>query len=211
MKKPDLKIALPVGRMLKVVLPFLGRAGLAFSDPGDSKRLSIPSADGSAEALLVRSSDVPAYVAHGAADLGIVGKDVLWETQESLDDLYELRDLGFGACRLVVASPGGKRPSAPVWRVATKYPRTAERIFAAAARPVEIIKLYGSVELAPITGIADVIVDLVETGSTLKANGLEIIDEIESSSARLVANRVAYKIRFAAVKAFLDRLDPLLA
>lgn len=186
-------------------LEMLSPLGVRFPGIGDSKKLRIPDAGGSLEALSVRAADVPTYVANGAADVGIVGKDVLWENVECEDDLYELLDLGFGMCRLVIASPGGARPAGAVWRVATKYPNCARLAFQRMARPIEIIKLYGSVELAPLTGIADVIVDIVETGRTLEANSLKVIEELGVSTARLIANRAAYKQRSIAVRAFTDQ------
>lgn len=206
-----LRIALPKGRIFAEMLALLARLGHTFPGIESTKALSVKSADGALEALAVRSADVPTYVAYGAADLGAVGKDVLWEFDDYDAALYELLDLGFGKCRLVAASPGGVIPTDPVWRVATKYPRTAERAFQKRGRPVEIVKLYGSVELAPQAGIADIIVDLVETGSTLAANGLKIIEEIDRSSVRLIANRVSYKIGAESVRGMARRIEAALA
>ncbi len=205
-----IKIALPKGRIFTEMLSILARLGYEFPGIEATKALSVLSADGRLEALAVRSADVPTYVAYGAADLGVVGKDVLWEFNDFDASLYELLDLGFGRCRLVAASPGGVIPSYPVWRVATKYPLSAERAFQKRGRPVEIVKLYGSVELAPQAGIADIVVDLVETGSTLAANGLKVIEEIDSSSARLIANRVAYKINAEPLRTLTDRIEAAL-
>lgn len=189
----QLKIALPKGKMFDDAIAFFEKRGHRFPAV-ESRSLSIKSTDGRIEAYLVRSADVPAYVAYGAADIGIVGKDVLWEFDDFNSNLYELLDLGFSKCRLVSASPGGRVPDLPIWRVATKYPVSTERAFQERGRPCEIVKLYGSVELAPQVGLADVIVDLVETGGTLAANGLKIIEELDVSTARLIANRVSWKV-----------------
>lgn len=190
-----LKIALPKGRMFSEMVSLLNARGHIFPEIEKSRSLSVISEDGRLEAFVVRSADVPAYVANGAVDIGVVGKDVLWEFEDLDSSIYELLDLGFSRCRLVIASLSGVIPDTPIWRVATKYPVITERVFQAKGRPVEIIKLYGSVELAPQVGLSDVIVDLVETGSTLKANGLEVIEEIGWSTARLVANRVSWKTK----------------
>lgn len=202
-----IKIALPKGRMLEESLKLFALLGVEFPGIQETKKLTVPSADGAIDALIVRSQDVPTYVAQGAADLGVVGQDVLWESGELTDEIYDILDLGFGRCRLVVASPGGRRPDTPVWRVASKYPTLTERVFQQSGRPVEVIKLYGSVELAPQTGIADVIVDIVETGSTLKANRLEVIDEIATSTGRLIANRVSYAAKNKQISELIKRIE----
>jgi ATP phosphoribosyltransferase len=156
--------------------------------------------------LIVRPADVPTYVEHGAADVGIVGKDVLLE-QDS--DVYEPLDLGFGACRIAVAAFRGQtardRLSSKI-RVATKYPKITERYFNQRGVPVEIIKLYGSIELAPIVGLADRIVDLVETGNTLKAHGLVETECIARSTARLIVNRASLKLKHEAIAELLKNL-----
>ncbi len=193
--------------MLETMAERLARLGFAFPDLASTRSLRVASACGRLEALVVRSNDVPTYVGYGAADLGVVGKDVLEEQDDGEPRLYELLDLGFGACRLIVATPGGARPEGPVWRVATKYPNVAERHFQSQGRPVEIIKLYGSVELAPLTGLADAIVDLVETGSTLAANGLSVIETILGSTARLIANRVSFKVRDGEIGELVAKLE----
>jgi ATP phosphoribosyltransferase regulatory subunit len=190
-----LRIALAQGTLLADTRTALAAAGLAtdaLSEGG--RRLVVPSAD--VEFVLARPSDVPTHVAHGAADVGIVGKDVLLETDA---DVLELVDLGYGRCRFVVAAPAGSVDrSLDEYRhlgsleVATKYPRVAERHFQGRGMQVEIIKLSGSVELAPQVGLADWIVDLVSTGRTLKDNGLAIVEEIAECTARLIANRVSY-------------------
>ena len=156
--------------------------------------------------MIVRPTDVPTYVEHGAADVGVVGKDVLLEQNS---DVYEPLDLKVGACRISVAALQG-RASLDRWsskiRVATKYPNVTERYFNRRGVPVEIVKLYGSIELAPIVGLADRIVDLVETGSTLKAHDLAEIEVITNSTARLIVNRASMKLKHAQVMALIDQL-----
>jgi ATP phosphoribosyltransferase len=205
-----LRIALAQGTLLADTRTALAAAGLATDalDEG-SRRLVVPSAD--VEYVLARPSDVPTHVAHGSADLGIVGKDVLLESDA---DVLELVDLGYGRCRFVVAAPIGTIDrSLDEYRhlgsleVATKYPRVAERHFQGRGLQVEIIKLSGSVELAPQVGLADWIVDLVSTGRTLEENRLAIVEEIAVCTARLIANRVSYardRERIAALAAKLE-------
>ncbi|MCW3063993.1 MAG: phosphoribosyltransferase, partial [Solirubrobacterales bacterium] len=160
--------------------------------------------------VTMRPSDVPTYVEAGAADLGIVGKDVLMEQDDR--DVYELLDLGFGECTMVLASVAGEDPAAEalrrlgVMRVATKYPRLAARHFERTGRQAEIVEVKGSVELAPLTGLVDAIVDLTATGTTLRENGLVIREEIALCTARLIANPVAHKLRATAIDAVLERL-----
>lgn len=207
-----LRIALSLGTLLSDTRAALGAAGLATDvlDEG-SRRLVIPTSDGTdIEYVLARPSDVPTHVAHGAADLGIVGKDVLLESDA---DVLELVDLRFGRCRFVVAAPAGSVDrSLDEYRhlgsleVATKYPRVAERHFQGRGIQVEIIKLGGSVELAPQVGLADWIVDLVSTGRTLKENNLAVIEEIAVCSARLIANRVSYARERERIAALASRL-----
>ena len=160
----------------------------------------------------MRPSDVPTYVEAGAADLGITGKDVLLEQRDRV--VYEILDLGYGACRMVLAaregdeSLGESERRLGAMRIATKYPRIAERHFDETGRQAEIIDVKGSVELAPLVGLADGIVDLVATGRTLEENGLEVREEIVASTARLVANRVSHKLRAAEVDDLVERLRP---
>ena len=201
-----LTIALPKGRTSKPVVELFERAGmtgepsLAEAVLGDSRALVRKARFGDHEIdlLLLKPDDVPTYVEHGTADLGICGRDVLGERDL---DLYQPVDLGFGRCRLVVA--GRKGMSAPtngrMPRVATKYPRAAGAHFARRGVQVEIVDLQGSVELAPLTGLADLIVDIVETGATLAQNGLEVKEEISQISSVLIANRASYKLREAAI------------
>jgi ATP phosphoribosyltransferase/ATP phosphoribosyltransferase regulatory subunit len=205
-----LRIALAQGTLLadtRVALAAVGLATDALADGG--RRLVVPSAD--VEYVLARPSDVPTHVAHGAADVGIVGKDVLLETDA---DILELVDLGFGRCRFVVAAPTGSVDrSMDEYRhlgsleVATKYPRVAERHFQGRGIQVEIIKLSGSVELAPQVGLADWIVDLVSTGRTLQENSLSIVEEIATCTARFIANRVSYARDRERIAALASKLE----
>jgi ATP phosphoribosyltransferase len=150
--------------------------------------------------LLVRPTDVPTYVEHGAADMGIIGSDLLLEQGR---DLYEPVDLRFGGCRLILAEPEQKKEVHRKLRIATKYSHITEQYFSERAIPIEIIKLYGSVELAPLVGLADQIVDLSETGATLKANGLIEVDEIARCSARMIVNRASLKLEYPAIQKWI--------
>jgi ATP phosphoribosyltransferase len=204
-----LTLALSKGRILEDSSPLLAAVGI--SPVGDASRLlRLPTQDAEVELLVIRPTDVPTYVEYGAADLGIVGKDILLE--HGGEALYEPLDLGIARCRLSLAT----RKDSPLLggldaagsrrlRVATKYPEMAKRYFSGRGQQVEIIKLYGSMELAPLVGLADVIVDLVATGNTLRANGLVEIETIVESSARLVVNKAAMKMKHAAIRALLDR------
>jgi ATP phosphoribosyltransferase len=188
-----LTIAVPKGRVLKKLVALLGRAGIdASSLEADDRRL-IRTADGGAlRFLLLKPDDVPTYVEYGAAELGVAGRDVLLERRY---DLYQPLDLGIGRCRMVVAAPidAGAPPDVP--RVATKYVRIASDHFASRGVQAEVVYVQGSVELAPLVGLADLIVDLVETGSTLVENRLAVVEEVAPVSSVLVANRAAYKLR----------------
>jgi ATP phosphoribosyltransferase len=202
-----LKLALPKGRLLEPALGLLREMGLDGID-ADSRRLIAADASGRLQVLFLKPADVPTYVAYGAADLGIVGKDILLEQEP---DVYEPLDLGFGACRLVVAEPRQlwerDDPSKWSWvRVATKYPRLTERYFSARGIQVEIVRLDGSIELAPLVGLADRIVDLVQSGETLRANGLVEVAEITRSTARLIVNRAALKTAYSAVSGLVDEM-----
>ena len=207
-----LTVALCKGKLIEPTLELFVKAGYGAAKPAkDSRRLVFPCPEIGMTFLIVRPTDVPTYVEYGAADLGIVGKDVLLE-QDS--DVYEPLDLGFGACRIAVAALRGEasrdRLSSTI-RVATKYPKITERYFNQHGVPVEIIKLYGSIELAPIVGLADRIVDLVETGNTLVANGLEARDLIANVSARVIVNRASLKMRFDEIETLLKRLENVVA
>ena len=191
-----LTIALSKGKLIDAALDLFRRAGYRITGlSGESRRLIFVSRENEMTFLIVRPSDVPTYVEYGGADAGIVGKDVLME-QES--DVYEPLDLRFGACRISVAAlqeEGLNDHLSSKVRIATKYPRITERYFNKRGVPVEIIKLYGSIELAPVVGLADRIVDLVETGSTLKAHDLVEVEVIAKSSARFIVNRASFCLK----------------
>ncbi len=202
-----LTIALSKGKLIESALDLFRRAGYNIAGlSGESRRLIFVSPESDLTFLIVRPSDVPTYVEYGGADAGIVGKAVLME-QES--DVYEPLDLGFGACRISVAALEGEgsndRLSSKI-RIATKYPRITERYFNARGIPVEIIKLYGSIELAPVVGLADRIVDLVETGSTLKAHDLEEVEVITQSTARFIVNRASLRLKQEPLMALIRKL-----
>ena len=202
-----MSIALPTGALMPGALRLLARSGLARLSADELGRQLLVDRS-SVRVILVRPADVPAYVDHGAADLGIVGKDILWETPGAH---YELVDLKFGGCRLVLAVPvasplNGPETWPPQLRVATKYPRTASAWFEARGQAVEVVQLRGSVELAPQVGLADAIVDLTATGRTLKENRLRIAATLGASTARLIANHASLKTRTEAVQAAVGRL-----
>jgi ATP phosphoribosyltransferase len=194
----ELTIAVAKGRMQDEALRRLACAGVCVSEPAlRSRRLAIEDESGAHRLIFVKPSDVPVYVEHGIADCGVVGRDVLLEFG---GDLLQPLDLRIGYCRIAVAARAGQFPKATgALRIATKYPRIAAAHFGARGMPVEIIQLSGSVELAPVLGLADYIVDLVETGRTLSENGLEVLEVITESTARLVANRASYQLKAAAM------------
>jgi ATP phosphoribosyltransferase len=199
-----LTLALPKGRVLRVVAPLLARAGVDSASLLADDRTLVREAPGAGiRFLLLKPDDVPTYVEYGAADLGVCGRDVLMERSV---DLYQPLDLGVGKCRMVVAGAAGRPLPTGVPRVATKFPRAAGRHFARKGTQAEIIYVQGSVELAPITGLSDLIVDLVETGSTLEQNGLVEIEQVARVSSVLVANRAAYKLKHDRVRALIDAL-----
>lgn len=206
MSRP-LTIALSKGRILDQTLPLLARAGIEpREDPDHSRRLILPTTRDDVELVIVRASDVPTYVQHGAAALGVAGKDVLMEHGGA--GLYEPLDLGIARCRLVVAGPAERPPELPRRpRVATKYVHSTARHFAHQGRQVEVIRLYGSMELAPLVGLADWIVDLVDTGNTLRANGLAPYETIADISSRLIVNRAAMKTRHEAVRELVATIE----
>ncbi len=204
-----LKLALSRGTLFAPTLEALEAIGVDTTAlRGDSRSLVFEA--GELTLITMRPSDVPTYVEAGAADLGITGKDVLMEQRDRV--VYELLDLRYGACRMVVAARRGdasldaSERRLGAMRIATKYPRIAERHFEETGRRAEVIEVKGSVELAPLVGLSEGIVDLVDTGRTLAENGLEIREEIAASSARLVANRVAHKLRAAEVDELIARL-----
>ena len=201
-------IALSRGRIFDEPLPLLKAAGISASvNPESSRSLMIKTSRSDVRLIIVRATDVPTYVQYGAADMGIAGKDVLDE--HGGQGLYQPLDLGIARCRMMVAVPKGFDYPRAVkqgarLKVATKYVQTAREHFAAKGVHVDLIKLYGSMELAPLTGLADVIVDLVSTGNTLRANHLEAVEEIASLSARLIVNQAALKLKRAAIQPLLD-------
>jgi ATP phosphoribosyltransferase len=200
-----LTIAIPKGRVQKVLSALFRKAGIAASALDvDDRRLIRSTEDGRIRFLLLKPDDVPTYVEFGAADLGVSGRDVLLERRY---DLYQPLDLGIGRCRMVVAGPIERGPTPDVPRVATKYPRIAAEHYASKGVQAEIIFVGGSVELAPLVGLSDLIVDLVETGSTLRENHLEVIEDVVHISSVLVANRAAYKLRSSEIKPILEALQ----
>lgn len=206
----SLTIALPKGRILEETLPLLARAGLEpAEDPETSRRLIIGSSREGVRFVIVRPTDVPTYVEYGAADLGVAGKDVLLE--HGGEGLYQPIDLKIGRCRLVVAAKRGFDYAAAVkrgarLRVASKYVTTAREHFAGKGMHVDMIRLYGSMELAPLVGLADAIVDLVSTGNTLKANDLVAVEEILPISARLIVNPASLKLKREAIQPLLEAI-----
>jgi ATP phosphoribosyltransferase len=200
-----LTIALSKGRILKETIPLLAAAGVELrDDPDTSRKLILETADASVKVVIIRATDVPTYVQYGAADLGVAGKDVLME--HGGEGLYEVLDLRLAPCRLMVAGKKGDRRRNKRLTVASKYVNTTRDYFAARGIQAEIIKLYGSMELAPLVGLADLIVDLVDTGNTLKANGLEPQELIANISSRLIVNKAAMKMKHARVQQFIDQL-----
>jgi ATP phosphoribosyltransferase len=201
-------IALSKGRIYDETAPLLKAAGIvARGDPESSRKLILPTNRRDVRVLIVRATDVPTYVQYGAADLGVAGKDVLDE--HGGQGLYQPLDLKIARCRMMVAVPAGfdyrraVRQRARL-KVATKYVQTAREHFAAMGMHVDLIKLYGSMELAPLTGLADAIVDLVSTGKTLRANRLKAVEEIAPVSARLIVNQTALKLKRAAIQPLID-------
>ena len=207
MGAPDLRIAVPRGALMKDTLDALDTLGIDTAEVrANDRKLLFPEAG----IITMRPSDIVTYVEAGAADLGIVGKDVLREQSER--DVYELVDLGFGACRMIYATEAGEDRAAEalrrlgVMRIATKYPKIAAEHFERTGRQVEIVEVKGAVELAPLTGLVEGIVDLTATGSTLKENNLVIREEIFSATARLIANPVSYRVKAAAIDAVVEKL-----
>jgi len=210
MSDAALRIAVPRGALLAETLELLERLGLDTREVRANDRKLLFEEAG---IITMRPSDVPTYVEAGAADLGITGKDVLME--QFGREVYELVDLGYGACTMVLATEAGEDRVAEalrrlgVVRIATKYPRVAGRHFQATGRQAEIVEVKGSVELAPLTGLVEGIVDLTASGTTLRENGLVVREEIARSTARLIANPVAHKLKAAAIDALLERLGAL--
>ncbi|NCB50729.1 MAG: ATP phosphoribosyltransferase [Clostridia bacterium] len=200
-----INIALPKGRLGNKVYRMLAAAG--YDCPAmleDNRKLVFENEVSGLRYFLVKPSDVATYVARGAADVGVAGKDTLMEDGA---DVYELLDLGIGKCRMVVAAPTGfEDDRSTVLRVATKYPNTTRAYYKRLGRDIEIIKLHGSIELAPILGLSDVIVDIVETGKTLRENNLAVTGEIMEISARFVANRASYRFKQAEIARMTESL-----
>ena len=207
MKPTGLTVAVPRGALFGGTLDLLDRLGLDTAEVRSNDRKLLFEEAG---IVTMRPSDVPIYVEHGAADIGVTGKDVLLEQTER--EVYELLDLGFGRCEMVVASRRGDDALGEALRrlgrvrVATKYPRVAEEYFAGTGRQAEIVAVKGSVELAPLTGLVDGIVDLTATGKTLAENDLEVVEEIVTCTARLIANPVAHKLKAAEIDALVERI-----
>lgn len=200
-----INIALAKGRIAKTVMKKLIAGGFCFPDyTDDSRKLVFTDSENRIRVTLVKSPDVTVYVRRGAADAGIVGKDVLIE--DGAADVYEILDLGIGRCRMAVSGIAGRRDvmQKRILTVATKYPTIARRFFADRFQPIDIVKLNGSVELAPLVGLSDVIVDIVETGATLTENGMEAYEYFMDFSARLICNTVSYKVKQNELKAFTE-------
>ena len=198
-------IAVSKGRILDQSLPLLAKMGIEpVEDPNSSRKLIFPTNDENIKLIIIRATDVPTYVEYGAADMGIAGKDVLMEYDG--DGLYEPLDLGICRCRLSLAGPVETPVIQGRTRVATKYVMTTRDYFASLGKQVEIIKLYGSMELAPVLGLSDLIVDLVESGKTLKANGLVEMEKITDISSRLVVNKASMKMKHDAIKSLIARM-----
>lgn len=207
MSLEDLRLAVPRGALMGDTLDLLDRLGVDTSEVRANDRKLLFEDAG---IVTMRPSDVPTYVEAGAADIGITGKDVLAEQSERA--VYELLDLGYGPCRMVFATVAGDDPAAEalrrlgVMRIATKYPKIAARYFERTGRQAEIVEVKGSVELAPLAGLVEGIVDLTASGSTLRENGLVVREEIAASTARLIANPVAHKLKASAIDALLERI-----
>ncbi len=200
-----LTIALSKGRIFKETLPLLAHADIyPIDDPDKSRKLILDTNHDNIKLVIIRATDVPTYVQYGAADVGVAGKDVLME--HGGEGLYEPLDLKIAKCRLMTAGPVDDQPIKGRLRVATKFVNTAKRFYAEKGIQVEVIKLYGSMELAPLVGLADRIVDVVDTGNTLKANGLTPLEHIADISSRLVVNKAAMKMKHQRVKQLIERI-----
>jgi ATP phosphoribosyltransferase len=201
----QLTIALSKGRIYKEALPLLKHAGIEpLDDPETSRKLILDTNIDDIKLVIIRATDVPTYVQYGAADIGVAGKDVLME--HGGEGLYEPLDLKIASCKMMIAGPKGTSVPDGRVRICTKYVNVARRYFAEQGKQVEIIKLYGSMELGPIVGLSDFIVDLVDTGNTLKANGLEPLEHMADISSRLIVNKASMKMKHARVRALIDRI-----
>jgi len=200
-----LTIALSKGRIFKETLPLLAHADIyPVDDPDKSRKLILDTNHDNIKLVIIRATDVPTYVQYGAADVGVAGKDVLME--HGGEGLYEPLDLRIAQCRLMTAGPVDDQPVTGRLRVATKFVNTAKRFYAEKGIQVEVIKLYGSMELAPLVGLADRIVDVVDTGNTLKANGLTPLEHIADISSRLIVNKASMKMKHQRVKLLIERI-----
>lgn len=211
--KDFVTVALPKGKLFGLSAELLKKVGWTAEGLHEkSRKLIITNEEARLKFIITKTADVPTYVEYGAADIGIIGKDVILESGK---DIYELADLGFGKCRLMMAVPKDKkRPHLEDYahtRVATKFPRIAEKFFTAQGMQMEYIKLNGSIELGPIVGLSESIVDIVETGTTLRENNLEEIVTIMNSTARLIANRVSFKLKFERIHSLVNDLEKVLA
>jgi ATP phosphoribosyltransferase len=205
-----LTIALTKGRILKETLPLLARAGIEpLDDISSSRKLVFETNRADIQLVVLRGTDVPTYVRHGAADMGVVGKDVLME--QGAEGLYEPLDLGIARCRLMTAGPVGWQSSGARIRVATKFVNITREYFARRGVHADLIKLYGALELAPIMKLADQIVDIVDTGNTLRANGMEPLEEIAAISSRLVVNKAALRSRYSAITQIIEDLTAVVS
>jgi ATP phosphoribosyltransferase len=201
-----LTIALSKGRILEQTLPLLKKAGLEIADEElNSRKLILDTNLDDVKVIVIRATDVPVFVQHGAADMGIAGKDVLLE--HGANGLFELLDLGIAKCKLMVAASDKNKLQQNTLKIATKYVNSAKRYFEAKGQQIEIIKLYGAMELAPVVGLAHCIVDLVDTGNTLKANGLVPLEHIEDISSRLVVNAASFKTKNAQIKTWVKAIE----
>lgn len=206
---PDkITIAVSKGRIYDEAMPLLAKVGIVpKDDPNKTRKLVLETNQANIRLLVIRATDVPTYVERGAAELGISGKDVLMEYNG--DGLYEPIDLGIAKCKMMLAGLKEPKPITDRPRVVTKYTNITKNYFAERGQQVEIIKLYGSMELGPVLGLSDWIVDLVDTGNTLKANGLVTLEHIADISSRLVVNKAAMKMKNATIKPILDQLSEI--
>lgn len=209
-QQDTLVLALSKGRILEQTLPLLAAAGIEpADDPERTRKLILDTSRDDVKLVIVRATDVPTYVQYGAADLGVAGKDVLMEHGGA--GLYEPLDLNIARCKLMVAGAAGTDLQRDGLRIATKFVRVTEQFYARKGRQVEIVKLYGSMELAPLVGLADAIVDLVDTGNTLRANGLEPLEHIATISSRLIVNQAALKMKHERISTLIADLSAAVA
>ena len=201
-----LTIALSKGRILDQTLPLLEKAGISVPKSElESRKLILHTNLSDVKVIVIRASDVPVFVQHGAADIGIAGKDVLLE--HGANGIFELLDLGISKCRLMVASKKGQDLNKSTLKVATKYVKSAKEYFYRQGKQVEVIKLYGAMELAPIVGLSDCIVDLVDTGNTLKANNLVPLELIQEISSRLIVNSAAFNTKHKDINQWIQKIE----